>query len=344
VAGFGVWSLVAGALARAALSAFFATLAARPPLKPLLSLRELRDLASYGVVASANGIVNYAGRRGDVFLIGRHMGETTLGLYSRAVHLTMLAINYFTNVLLSVLFPSYSQLQKDRPKLRRGFIMSVELTALVTVPLSVGMIVSAPHLIRGLYGEQWVGAVLPLQILSIGTLPRAMPSVASALSHACDRVGTELLIQVAFFVGICAAVILGAPHGLPRVAAHVTIVAVGFSLLTSWLALSITGASWRAFLVAQLPGFFVGAITAIGAVPARIGLERLGAPSAIVLLVLIVTCALGVFVGTYALPQSLRPTELFTYISRRPRWMSGVVHEQLTRVLRIPEDAGAASG
>lgn len=335
IAGLGVWSLVAGALVRVFCSSLLVIFCVRLPLRPLLCMVELRELLSFGAVSSVNGIVSFAARRSDVFLVGRLLGETALGLYSRAFRLMMLPVNYLTNVLLSVLFPAYSKVQSDRPRLRRGFLMSVQLTALATVPITVGMIVAAPHLIRGLYGEEWLGAVRPLQVLCIGALPRAMPSVASAVSHACDRVGTELILQIGFVGAVVAAVILGSTHGLVGVATFITLAFTYLYIATAWLALAITGATWWAFAKAQIPGCFVGVLTGGVAIATRAALEWAHSPSLVILFSLLVVSVIAGVLGLYILPPQLRPTELFRHISARPSWMPVVMHARLTGVLRV---------
>ncbi|MFC1660014.1 lipopolysaccharide biosynthesis protein [Gemmatimonadota bacterium] len=333
--GLGFWSLVFGALAQAYISTALTLFFARAPMRPLLALAEARELLTFGASVSANGIVNYISRNGDKFLVGRMLGEASLGLYSRAFTLVMLPLNHVSGVLNAVLFPAFSEIQGDRSRIRSGFIMSVQLAALITGPIVAGMLVAAPHMIRGLYGDPWVGAALPLQILCLAAIPRAVPPIAGAVSHACDRVLTELVLQIGFAVLVLVGVILGAPHGLAGVAIFVAVAILCFSVATSWLALSITGGTWGAFGLAQAPGFLVALLTGGVDVALRVVLEKIGAPSLVIFVLLVFASGLSVVLGVYLLPARVRPEDLFGHISSRPEWMPEGIHRGLRGILRV---------
>ncbi len=200
--GFGVWSLVFGSLVQSWLASVLSAVSARAPVKPLIAKQEMRDLLGFGVGVTVNGVIAYVGRNGDNFLVGRFLGTTALGLYSRAFNFMMLPINYLTSVIPTILIPAFAEIQLDKARVGRGYLMGVQTAALITAPVMVWIIVSAPHLIIGVYGERWAGAVLPLQLLAAAGVPRAMLGLAGAVAQACNRVSSEMPLQIGFALAI----------------------------------------------------------------------------------------------------------------------------------------------
>ena len=186
--GYGVWSLVLGSLVQT-LTASIAQLAVvRHPVRPLLARRELGDLLGFGFPAAASGCVNYMALNGDYFVVGRLMGAVNLGLYSRAYGLMNLPQTYAAAVMSSVMFPAIAQVQGEPARVRSGYLMVTRLTAMIAAPSMATLAVVAPHLVRCLYGSQWSGAVMPLQILSIAGYFRALYHLGGIVAQAVGRV------------------------------------------------------------------------------------------------------------------------------------------------------------
>ena len=129
MAGLGVWSLVFGSLAQSLVLCLLSLGSAGAPVRPLLARRELRDLLGFGTRVSANQLVGFIGRNGDNLLVGRLLGAESLGLYSRAFNLMMMPINYVTSVLFTVLVPAYAEIQDQRARVGRGFLLSVQFAS-----------------------------------------------------------------------------------------------------------------------------------------------------------------------------------------------------------------------
>ncbi|HEU0016469.1 MAG TPA: lipopolysaccharide biosynthesis protein, partial [Longimicrobium sp.] len=223
LAGYGVWSLVWGALMQALLESLLALAVVRPPLRPLWARVELRDLFGFGATASLNSVVNYVARNGDNLLVGRWLGEAALGLYGRAYNLMTLPLNYVGTLSQSVLFPAMSRIQDDRARLGRAYLAAVQVTALAAAPVMAGMAAAAPHLAVGLYGPAWAGLAVPLQVLCAAGLLRAVYHVAGPVSAATGNVGLELRRQVVYALLVVALGFGGTRWGITGVAAGVTL-------------------------------------------------------------------------------------------------------------------------
>jgi O-antigen/teichoic acid export membrane protein len=195
--------------------------------------------------------------------------------------------------------------------------------------------VSAPHLILGLYGDRWAGAIVPLQLLAAAGVPRAMLGLAGAVAQACNRVGSETPLQIGFALAITIGATVGSRHGLPGVAVAVSIAIVLLFIAQAQLALSITGATWRSFALAHVPGLLVGLVTLAVILPVRLLGERVGLSHLVILLLLSAMSAASASLGLLIMPAAIRPHELFRKLSTPIHRFPSAMRTPLLRILGV---------
>ena len=71
----------------------------------------------------------------DTLIIGRFIGATSLGIYNRAFMLVNLPMYYLTTSFSRVLFPSFSRIQAEFPRLKKAYLSSITLFADVNAVL-----------------------------------------------------------------------------------------------------------------------------------------------------------------------------------------------------------------
>ena len=227
---FGVWSLVYAALLQRLLSVVVAYGFVRHAARPLFSAQETKDLASFGAGISLASVFNYFALQGDYFVVGRVLGPGPLGLYTRAYTLMTLPTSRFVQSLGSVLFPAMSKVQHDPGRFRRAYLDSLSVMSFVTIPILAALVALAPELVAGIYGEKWMGAVAPLQILGCFGAFRAMYNGAASFLRAKGWVYRILLCQVVYGTCMLVGTWQGAIHlGLEGVAG-----AVGLAITVMW--------------------------------------------------------------------------------------------------------------
>lgn len=314
--GFGVWSLVAGALTESLLANALAVAIVRHSWRPLAAATEAAQLLRFGSVGALNGAVAQVAFHGDNLVVGRVLGVSALGLYGRAFSLMILPLGYVGGALFSVLFPALAELRDDRTRFARAYLLSIELVTLVAGPVMAGMAVAAPYLIGVLYGPAWLGAAVPLQIFcAVGTF-RVLALPAGAVTHAAGQIQAELRRQVVYAVWTIVAAAVGAQWwGITGAAAGVATAILYKYVAVGTLSLRIGGVRWRQYLGAQAPGLavalFVGTIAAAVRWTCEVGrVSMLGT-----LLAIVGSCAVAMVAGTYLLPDRLRPRQLFHYLA-----------------------------
>jgi O-antigen/teichoic acid export membrane protein len=181
-AGFGVWSLVSGALAGAAAQCVILWMVV--PWRPsptAASRRVLIEMMRYGRFVSAGSILNVIGNTIDNLAIARLLGTTPLGYYAIAFRLADFPNSVIGHIVGRVMFPVYSMLQSDLQSVRRAYIQNIQRIAIVALPVSVGIAVAAKPIVLVLFGEKWLLAVTPLRILAFYGLIKSFAAPAGEL-------------------------------------------------------------------------------------------------------------------------------------------------------------------
>jgi teichuronic acid exporter len=162
----------------------------------------------------------------DKLVIGRWIGEASTGLYAVASTFGMMAVEKVTVLMLRVAPAVFSAVQQDAAALRRYLLSMTEAVAIVTFPISIGLALTAEDLVPIMLGEQWSGAIVPLQLLAVYG---AFQSVAPLLNRVLAVIGEtrfNMHIAMATLVVLPAAFIIATRWGLAGVAAAWLVVPV----------------------------------------------------------------------------------------------------------------------
>ena len=304
ICGYGVWSLVAANILQPVCLIVLALYATKLPLRPYFHFQEYHDLVRVAFAEMLNNVTNYFAENLDFAVTGKWLGASALGLYSRSFYLATLPMYQFSAGLSSVMFPVFSKIQSDPPRLGRAYLQTVSLTAMVTMPVLFG-IASAPGVvIRGLFGSQWEPAAGALQVLCYSGSLWAVIYAGSAVSHARGYLFSEWRRQVIYFIVMVLAVWMLSPIGIQGVALAVASATLTRYLLLAQLTVKLTGVNYRDFFLAQIPGCLLGVIVAATvSVTAKLGV-MLSIPDVLLLCIIGVASMASLIVSLAVLPLS----------------------------------------
>src|SRR5207302_292544 len=142
------------------------------------------ELVRFGGGMMLAKLANYAAGQGDSAVVVRSLGAEALGLYGRAIQLMVMPAMYIGDVLDRVLFPGMARFQDDPKQLGLAYGRAVALIALVSLPVSAGLLVLAPEIVRVLLGPKWTGITAPLQIFAAAMLFRTSYKISDATVRA----------------------------------------------------------------------------------------------------------------------------------------------------------------
>ncbi|GAA3995404.1 lipopolysaccharide biosynthesis protein [Hymenobacter fastidiosus] len=286
---YGVWALVGATLGQGLLITVLSYGAVRHSVRLLFSWAAYRPLVAYGSRMSAISFVEFINGSLDTVLIGRLLGATALGIYSRGWMLVGLPVYLLTTSVAKVAFPSFSQVQADRPKLRRVYLSSITLIAALVMPICAGAAVAAPEIVEVLLGPKWGAAVPILRIISFAF---ALSLVTMFAGIVCDATATllpKLALNVATMLILTGLFFGLSPYGLRGVAAAVVlgeVVRTLFYLLLMRRVLTVPGA---VVLRAYGPGVLAAVAVAGGTAVVSYGLRTAGSVPLLTLLLQMLT-------------------------------------------------------
>lgn len=167
IQGFGVWSLAGATLAQRASGVVALILLARWRPKYRFHYESLRSILRFGFFAMTSSLLTRGVSNIDYFIIGRWMGAEWLGYYTLAFQLCVIPVQRLVGIIRKVAFPSLSRLQDAKERFVVAVLQTIELLALLLLPLTFLVFIASPWLIDLLYGVKWQAVVPLLQILSL---------------------------------------------------------------------------------------------------------------------------------------------------------------------------------
>ena len=241
------WALAFGYIAREATRTLMSYLLTGYRPWPAFKLELAREMFDYGKWITGGSIMNYIRNEGDDAFIGWILGSASLGLYQMAYRLSNAPATEVTHVISRVTFPAYSQVQDDIPQLRAAFFKSVRFSAVVAAPMAVGIAVISPTFVMAVLGSEWMGMVVPMQLLALYGLGRAYASsfgsVWMATGHADYLTKLQALTIVLMAIPLYPAV---QAFGISGAALVIAVVYVGIMLpIDSYLAVKAVDGSLR---------------------------------------------------------------------------------------------------
>ncbi len=165
-AGFGVWALVAQHFLIAILPmiAFWAITRWRPKL--CFSKNSFKELFNFGGFMFLASIVNTISDNVQGILIGRVYSASTMGYYAKAKTTEGLASNGISQVVSSVTYQLYAEVQDDLITLINIIKRLTTTLAYLTFPIIICLMIVAKPLFIILYSDRWLPSVPYYQILA----------------------------------------------------------------------------------------------------------------------------------------------------------------------------------
>ena len=261
--GFGYWALATAQLAQFATSLAMLLVSQRRKLSLRVGLTEARDVLAFGASFSVGRIANYAAQKFDRALIGLQLGVEAAGNYQRTINMLQVVGPFFAGPLDAVMFPLLSRIQDDASKLRRGYRATTAVAALLTMPASVLLCVSAPVLVPLVLGPQWFDVVLPTQIMAGVLFFRTNDSITDTLTRSVGRVKERAALQVGYATLSLGSICILKDFGLPGITAGLLAVTVLNFVIMSFLVRRVTSMTLADNFLPLLPAVIVAATLAL---------------------------------------------------------------------------------
>lgn len=238
--GFGVWSLVVGAVGQAAVATGLAYALTRHALTPTFRFDVHRRLLGFGTKVSVISFFEFLGSTLDSAVIGRFGSAAQLGLYNRAFMLATLPTYQVHNGIAKVLFPVLSGGQGDRAEFRASLQRITGIAIRLMLPLGVGMALASPELVSVVLGPQWSEATPLFAVLALAAVVNLLATFPGVALEAIGVLRSKAILQAAYVAALAAALLLVVFVGGLQLRGVVLVIAAAYTLRT--LALFALGA------------------------------------------------------------------------------------------------------
>ncbi|MGB8799200.1 MAG: lipopolysaccharide biosynthesis protein [Candidatus Acidiferrales bacterium] len=188
---------------------------------------QVGSMVVFGGNVAASYFIGSVCRSADNVLIGRYMGASPLGLYSRAYNLLMLPVRQLSGPAGSVAVPAFSRTQDDPERFARFYLRTINLILWISAPVFGFLIVAAQPVIVLVLGDQWREAAPVFQILAISALGQLF--FDSTIWLFVSRGQSQQLLKILLIISpiIVAGYVIGLPFGIKGVALSGSLVLLG---------------------------------------------------------------------------------------------------------------------
>ncbi len=269
------WALVVGLLAGAVVSLILSY--ALKPYRPRVSLARFSDIFAFSGWLSLTTIVTTLSMETDKLIVGRWLGIADAGRYYMTQRLGVLPTRELVSPLQRILFPSFSELKGDRPRLRRAVRESINIVGSLSLPAGCGFALVAGDFVPLVLGEQWA-AIIPLLTVLVPYLGlRATLSMTLPCVMALGRVRLLFWVSLGYAVVHVPAFIAGTIFfGLLGAIWSLVLAGVLYSYLNVWLLRRTLGITLGEIL-SELRRPLGATVLMVGAVLGLGALDSLGA-------------------------------------------------------------------
>lgn len=304
------WALVLGTLFSRVLGTSISYLV--HPYRPRLSLAARGDLFHFSKWLFINNVILFLQNKSDSFILGRTLGSHNLGLYNIASEVAVMPSTELIAPINRAVFPVYSRLTSDMPALRAKFLQVASMIAVLSLPLSFGLLLVAENAVRVLLGPKWMPAVPLLQLFTLCGLTGALQSNLYLMLVALGKPRTNTIINGGMLVLYLPTVIWAsmAFGTIGAATAHVlmsTLVLIPLTIIF----LRTTGVAARQLLACFVRPILATAAMALAVVPTTRYLAGFTDVSALVALLVEITVGAVAYVTVLLLAWTLqgRPRE-----------------------------------
>lgn len=166
--GFGVWSLVILNLSKPLLYAFVLSLYSKWIPSFVFSIGSIKNLLGFSFALFINGVFETIASVIDKVLIGRNLGELSLGIYSKSVATVRMPVNTMMAALGRVIYPAFSKIQDDPKRIFNIYKQFVIILTCVVFPCAIIFYVFGGDIVKLVFGEKWFDMIPIFKIMAVG--------------------------------------------------------------------------------------------------------------------------------------------------------------------------------
>ena len=270
--GFGVWTLVIQQVGSSLLKTLLLWILSKWRPSLIFNKESFKYLFNFGwKLLSANLIGTFFNEIYS-FVIGRFLGASQLGLYSKANHLATQPRQILQNVINRVVLPIMVETQGNTDKVRSVYSRLIQMVCFVVFPVYFLLMTIAKPFILFIWTSKWEGTIVLFMICCAGFCWGPISQLNFSLLQLLNR--TDLTLKLEFFKKpLCLLLLLcGVPFGLIGIVVSCSVYNVVAAVINMYPTKHLLNygyclqfkdilrylyASLTSFLFAYVPSYFV---------------------------------------------------------------------------------------
>lgn len=161
------WALIVGALAGSL--ARVGLTYAMIPYRPRLRLSSWRALVSFSIWLTLAEAVKAINLRAVPLIVGVFLPTGAVGQFSLGERVASMPVRESVGALQATLFPAFSRIAHDLPRMRAAYVRAQAMTCLFAAPMGFGLAALAEPLVQVLIGTKWLPSVPIIQAVAIAS-------------------------------------------------------------------------------------------------------------------------------------------------------------------------------
>ena len=254
VLGFGVWSLIYYAIAKALFYSIVIWVFSRWRPNFYFDVDKIRTIFNFSLNLTTVKFLNYVERNSDKLIIGYWQGTSSLGVYTRAYESFHQIIKFVNGLYSPVFYSVVSNKQNDLDGLKKILLLSYQGYLYIFIPISAVLIMLSSKLVLLVFGDQWLEMAPILSVLGAICLVKPIHKLNVEIFKSVNKVDTLRRVWVFFTPIFVGGFFIGNHYfGSVGVATAYLVISCIITIVTTYLVasyLSITARNMKeAFLI-----------------------------------------------------------------------------------------------
>lgn len=144
----------------------FSFIVARPLPRFKLDLGKAFYIVKHGKWVTGYGILDYIYTQLDNLVVGKLLGEYSLGIYQNAYKISLTPVTELGDVLYRVTLPVFVKISDDKKRLLSAFIKNVVATAALVIPAGILIYLFADQIVLVILGPTWIETIPAVKLLA----------------------------------------------------------------------------------------------------------------------------------------------------------------------------------
>lgn len=218
-----------------------------------LSKGSAKEIYNFGRHVALTSVTNFANMNSDAFFVSYYLGSTATGIYYTGKRISTTLNAVLSSALMRVSLPAFSRLQDDDDELRKTYLNSTALTAMVTAPLFFGLAILSEDITLLLLSEKWIESVPIMQILTVIGFLSSIGFYNQSIMLAKNKPEWQTRLTLLYAVSNVVVFVIFTRYGLISTALAYSGRALFLYPISVWCAITLTNISWIRYLKALFP-------------------------------------------------------------------------------------------